>query len=327
MSSILKEKKISIDLEGSFSIRKFIDTIALKRQIEKQDSLIMNNTRILKKDGLYYVKSFKNLDKLINDFLKLDLEVSSIMNYIEHLMLDKEIIIRKTTDVILFSYIELLFNYHLLKFNYEQSDKGNSDTYLKRISSIVEKEVIIKGNKDKMLGSTWTQSTLLETAMGSIEWVRDKYHPHISNNANRYLNQINAQLVEIPKDYDLKKLESALKEMVSILDDFKIEKREFIIRFRKIKKLKKTGLFIVSANTIILDPRESGSFKHELGHYVYENQIPINIAGKILMPNSFSNVVDKNKAQYAGLLEQHRIEDYKEDSEIFAYSFEKMSHN
>lgn len=327
MSSILKEKKISIDLKDSFSIRKFIDAVALKKQIEKEGSLIVNNTRIVKNNGLYYVKSFKNLDKLIEDFLSLKLEVASIMNYIEHLMLDKEIIIRKPADVLLFSYIELLFNYYLLQSSYEKSNKNDLDNYLRNISKIIGKEVIIKGSKDKLSGSTWTQSTLLETAMGSIEWVRDKYHPHISNNANRYLNQINAQLVEIPKDYDLKKLESALKEMVSILGDFKIEKREFIIRFRKIKKLKKTGLFIVSANTIILDPRESGSFKHELGHYVYENQIPINIAGKILMPNSFSNVVDENKAQYAGLLEQHRIEDYKEDSEIFAYSFEKMSHN
>lgn len=324
MSSILKEKKISLDLESNFSISKFVDTVSIKRKIEQEDSLILNNTRIIKQDGLYYVKSFKNLDKLLNEFLSLKLEVISIVNFIEHLMLDKEIIVRKSSDVLLFSYIELLFIYYILQSKYKNAHKTDLYLYLKRITDIVGKQVLIKVSKDKSSGLRWTRSTLLETAMGSIEWVRDKYHPYISDKANLHLNKINARLVEIPKDYDLNKLEYTLKEMSSILDDFKIEKRDFIIRFRKIKKLKKTGLFIVAANTIILDPRESSSFKHELGHYVFENKISINVSGKSLYPKDFSKIVDKNKAQYAGLLEQHRIEDYKEDSEVFAYSFEQM---
>lgn len=322
MKSILKESKLSINLEDSFSIKRFVDTTTLTKRLKYETSLIINNTRINKVNGLFYVKSFKSIDNLLKSFLELDLESKSIFHYIENIMLDKEIIIKKTADVLMFSYIDLLFNYYLLKSNKNNVEKV--DIYLSNISKIIGREVIIKGNNNKFSGNTWTQSTLLETAMGSIEWVRDKTHPYISHNANKYLNEINAKLVEIPKEYDLTKLESSLKEISTILNEFKINEREFIIRFRKIRKLKKTGLFIVSANTIILDPRETDSFKHELGHYIYENKVSVEIHGTLLKYNDYQTIVNENFAKYSGLLKKHKIEDYKECSEIFAYSFEEL---
>lgn len=323
MKSILKESKISINLEESFSVKRFIDVTNLTKRLKYETSLIINNTRINKVNGLFYVKSFKSIDNLLKSFLELDLESKSIFHYIENIMLDKEIIIKKTADVLMFSYIDLLFNYYLLKSNKNNAEKV--DIYLSNISKIIGREVIIKGNNNKFSGNTWTQSTLLETAMGSIEWLRDEAHPYISYNANKYLNEINAKLVEIPKEYDLTKLESSLKEISTILNKFKINKREFIIRFRKIRKLKKTGLFIVSANTIILDPRETDSFKHELGHYIYENKVPVEIHGTLLKYNDFQTIINENFSKYSGLLKKHKIEDYKEHSEIFAYCFEQIA--
>lgn len=322
MKSILKETRLSINLEESFSIKRFMDMPALTKRLNNETSLIINNTRINKVNGLFYVKSFKTMDNLLKSFLSLDLEISPILNYVENIMLDKEMICKKPADVLFFTYIDLFFNYYLLKSNITNSE--TSETYLNNISKIVGKEVIIKGNKDHVTSSTWIQSTLLQTAMGSIEWVRDKSHPYISYNVNKYLNEINAKLVEIPKDYDLIRLEHSLQEIASILNEFKVEKRDFIIRFRKIKKLKKTGLFIVSANTIILDPRETDSFKHELGHYVFENKIPVEICGNVLNFNDFRFIVENNRGTYSSLLNKHKIEDYKENSEIFAYAFESL---
>lgn len=324
MKSILKEIRLSINLEGSFSLKRFVDVLTLTKRLNNETSMIINNTRINKINGLFYVKSFKTMDTLLQAFLKLDLEISPVLNYVENIMLDKEMIIKKTSDVLFFTYIDLFFNYYLLKSNINNSEI--SETYLNNISKIVGKEVIVKGNKDHITNSTWVQSTLLQTAMGSIEWVREKTHPYISYNANKYLNEINAKLVEIPKDYDLNRLEHSLHEIASILNEFKVNKRDFIIRFRKIKKLKKTGLFIVAANTIILDPRETESFKHELGHYIFENKVPVEISGRLLKPNDFNTVVNENREKYMGLLQKHRIEDYKENSEIFAYSFEHLNH-
>lgn len=323
MKSILKESRLSINLEESFSLKRFIDVTALTKRLNNETSIILNNTRINKVNGLFYVKSFKSIDTVLKSFLKLDLEINSILMYVENTMLDKEMIIKKTADVLLFTYIDLLFNYYLLKSN--QDNEKTMGIYLSNISKIVGKEVIIKGQKHQVSGSTWVQSTLLQTAMGSIEWVRDKSHPYISYNANKYLNEINAKLVEIPKDYDLIRLEHSLQEIASILNEFKVEKRDFIIRFRKIKKLKKTGLFIVSANTIILDPRETDSFKHELGHYVFENKIPVEICGNVLNFNDFKFIVENNRGTYSSLLNKHKIEDYKENSEIFAYAFEHLN--
>jgi len=323
MKSILKESRLSINLEESFSLKRFIDVTALTKRLNNETSIILNNTRINKVNGLFYVKSFKSIETVLKSFLTLDLEINSILLYVENTMLDKEMIIKKPADVLLFTYIDLLFNYYLLKSNQDNEDA--MAIYLSNISKIVNKEVIIKGQKDQVSGSTWVQSTLLQTAIGSIEWIRDKTHPYISYNANKYLNDINAQLVEIPKDYDLQRLEHSLKEIASILNEFKVEKRDFIIRFRKIKKLKKTGLFIVAANTIILDPRETDSFKHELGHYVFENKIPVEVGGNILKFNDFKFIVENNRDIYSGLLTKHKIEDYNENSEIFAYSFEHLN--
>ena len=323
MKSILKETRLSINLEESFSLKRFVDVLTLTKRLNNETSMIINNTRINKINGLFYVKSFKTMDTLLQAFLKLDLEISPVLNYVENIMLDKEMIIKKTSDVLFFTYIDLFFNYYLLKSNVNHSEI--SETHLNNISKIVGKEVIIKGHKDHITSSTWIQSTLLQTAMGSIEWVRDKTHPYISYNANKYLKDINAKLVEIPKDYDLNRLEHSLQDIASILNEFKVNKRDFIIRFRKIKKLKKTGLFIVAANTIILDPRETESFKHELGHYIFENKVPVEISGRLLKPNDFNMVVNENREKYMGLLQKHRIEGYKENSEIFAYSFEHLN--
>ena len=323
MKSILKESRLSINLEESFSLKRFIDVTALTKRLNNETSIILNNTRINKVNGLFYVKSFKSIDTVLKSFLNLDLEINSILLYVENTMLDKEMIIKKPADVLLFTYIDLLFNYYLLKSN--QDNEETMAMYLSNISKIVGKEVIIKGQKYQVSGSTWVQSTLLQTAIGSIEWIRDKTHPYISYNANKYLNDINAQLVEIPKEYDLRRLEHSLHEIASILNEFKVEKRDFIIRFRKIKKLKKTGLFIVSANTIILDPRETDSFKHELGHYIFENKIPVEVGGNVLKFNDFKFIVENNRDTYSALLTKHKIEDYNENSEIFAYSFEHLN--
>lgn len=38
---------------------------------------------------------------------------------------------------------------------------------------------------------------------------------------------------------------------------------------RKIKRTNKNAMFIVNQNSIVLDPRETNSFNHELGHWYH----------------------------------------------------------
>lgn len=321
MSSILKEEKISIDLNKNFNISKLIDITELKKRLNTESSFVINKVRINKVEGLYQLKSFKNLNNITNKFLSLNLEVKSLLIFIKHILEDKEITLRKQEDVILFIYIDLLFNFYLLKSCYDNNQDYSS--YLNNIRKIVGKEIIVKGSRDKSKGNNWSQSTLLETALGSIEWKRDS-RPYISHRVNQALNSINAILVEIPKGYDLKKLEDSLENINATLNKFDIKNRDFILRFRKIKKLKKTGLFIKAANTIILDPRDTTSFQHELGHFIYENGLNYISQNETITKNNFDEIVKLNYNLYIEVIEKHKIEDYKESSEIFSLYFENI---
>ncbi len=321
MSSILKTDKLVIDIEKPFSIKKFIDYQSIKGSILNNRSLFLNKSRIDTINGLYHIKNMKKFDNTIKEFLSLDLEYSKYLNYIESLLMNKEIVVKKLDDAIFIAYIDIFLNYYILKDKYNK--KESVEKVLESISNICNNEIIIKSNKDKISGGNWTQSTLVESALGSIVWEREGIRKHISYNANKYLNEIDAKLVEIPKSYDLVKLEAALLHILNTLNKFEIKNRDFILRFRKIKKIKREGLFIKSANTIIIDPRDISGFQHELGHFVYENNIQFKNKS-LITSDLFCNIVKENYIKYKDYLKMHKIEDYKESSEIFALYFENL---
>lgn len=321
MRSILKTDKIVLDIIKPFSIKKFVDYQSLRKKINDNNSLFLNKNRINKINGLYHIKNMKNLNPLLKSFLSLDIEYGKYFKYIEPLMLNKEIIVNKIDDVIFVVYIDLFLNYYILKDKRKKVEDISNE--LKRMSETVNLEVILKSSKDSISGGSWKQSTLLETALGSIEWSRDGRKEYISYNANKYLNEINAKLVEIPKNYEKNKLEESLLYILNTLNKFEIKNRDFILRFRKIKKIKREGLFIKSANTIILDPRDISAFQHELGHFVYENNVNFK-NGLLISSDLFCNIVKENYIKYKENLKMHKVEDYKESSEIFALYFEGL---
>ncbi len=87
-------------------------------------------------------------------------------------------------------------------------------------------------------------------------------------------------LIEIDQDIEDIKLTSFLKSMnfycnkITKLHPFVLPEQKFTIKLRKIKRTHKKGLFIAHQNTIVLDPRYSDSFLHELGHWYHHIFFP-----------------------------------------------------
>ena len=52
-------------------------------------------------------------------------------------------------------------------------------------------------------------------------------------------------------------------------------------------------MFVKNANTIILDSRELKSFIHELGHYIYENNLVFNLNHKRIYKKNFDKIIIK----------------------------------
>lgn len=82
-------------------------------------------------------------------------------------------------------------------------------------------------------------------------------------------------------------------------------------------------MFIKSANTIIVDPRDISAFQHELGHFIYENKVEFKNE-KLISNNLFCKIVKENYIKYKDELKIHKTEDYKENSEVFALYFESL---
>lgn len=84
--------------------------------------------------------------------------------------------------------------------------------------------------------------------------------------------------LELPMDYDNKKTIHVLKEFQNIMDYIKlpVKARKFHLKFKKLGIYKDDGFYSKETNAIIIDPRKTEVFIHELGHMIYDNNIKIN---------------------------------------------------
>jgi len=149
------------------------------------------------------------------------------------------------------------------------------------------------------------------------------YKLDVKNEIYNLYHQLDIEMIEIPFNYNLKNLKEFLIELLDFKNKFKIKKLNFKLRFKKLKKYKKKGMFIVRENTILLDSRNINSIYHELGHWIYENNISFTFNNQIIDNSKFESIVERNNLNI-NLDKYEKYEDYDFNSEVFAFWFEGL---
>ena len=137
------------------------------------------------------------------------------------------------------------------------------------------------------------------------------------------LGAINVFEAEYQNSVDERKLLAFLKDCERTLETLKIEDRDFILRFRKLGQFHFNGCYIPSARIIVVDPRQTHVFNHELGHYVHLAGIPFEYNGKRYSPADMEAAIDEAYPRYIGEVasyKHYKPEVYRE--EVFARWFE-----
>ncbi len=322
MFSILKSDQYSIDFRKNIEIEKLINTEWLDF-LEKQPYQYKNMT--IKKLGQFFIVEQKSkyvLNEKISNEIK-----SKYYKYIFDRQNKDKIFIQDIDELMKCVYLDIYVILEMILVKMKNNE--NYSDFKNLLDKELIKEIQIKRlnkNEERENGNEkFQRSTLLEKNGLAVEFTKNKNFL-INHKITNLLKYLNAEVVEIPEGYDKDKLENALDYIVNVLNQFDIKKRNFKLRFKKIKLYKKNGMFFKNANTIIIDPRSVYSFKHELGHFIYENGINFTYNGKRINKESMNKIIQKCKKEnkIPNKEEIHKLEDYEFDSEIFAYWFENL---
>ena len=75
--------------------------------------------------------------------------------------------------------------------------------------------------------------------------------------------------LEVQEGFDSAKLSSLLHQLKDTLIQLNVPTdKQFDLRFRKIRRTKKTGMYLPALQLLIVDPRETQSLWHELAHWL-----------------------------------------------------------
>jgi len=317
MNSILKDENLKIDFNKTIFLNDFIESSWIEKLNEMP--IEINGVKVSLEDDFYTVDLSNKKEKyfqIIKEFPfikdKYFLELYDIKNkdYIETDNKEK---------MFTYVYFDAFLYLEIIHLKIKNNEKHKH--YEEKLLSILNKNIsIVKNRHRQEERSKWKRSDLLKNNADSIEWKRDKKR-FIRPDINDLIESINPISIEIPGDYDIKKLKECLMNIDKILKEHAIKKTNFVLRFKKLGLYKKDGMFIKKANTIIVDPRVTNAFKHELGHYLYENGIAFNIDDRRIYKHRFKALCKKTDIDDSYI---HSIEDYDIDSEKFAHWFEKI---
>lgn len=252
--------------------------------------------KVIKNISGYFCKRYKLNNVLLN-------KVNNTIFHDDYLpYLSQTFQSKSVEEVIKYLYLEYFMLTDL--FNLQIISKEELSVFL--TLSLSDKEEFIKN------------SNLLITNKQAFELTKENADKFISGK-NKLLKteivslfrELGIILIEIPQFYNLEALITFLNEIKNLKEKLKIENFSFKLRFKKLKHFKKDGMYIVNDKTIVVDPRKPKAFIHELGHYIFEENIKIEFNLKII--ETKSNNIQKSK-----------FETYSKESEFFAYSFEKM---
>ena len=306
--NIIKNNKIKFKEKLEFT--DIINLKLLKKELNKNEFFIFKDKKIIITNNNY--SGFKKPTK-INELLnKIDKKKLIIYQpYLENFIYSSSL--EEISKNIFIDYLILIDLY-----NNGQIDKNYLVNYLDININDIKKINSIK-NYD-----------LMQTNKLSFELKSDTFSKFLKGKNVELKKEIISSfenlgliMVEIPFNYNLLNLANFFKELEEFKNNLNIKKFNFILRFKKIKKYKKTGMFVSKANTIILDPRSINTIYHEIGHWIYENKLPFSIKGKRIFKKNFNKIINNFKDNVS-LKNYQKYENYDLKSEIFAVWFENL---
>lgn len=285
-------KKIDISSAQNVDINSLLKVGSLKSLIEDQKVFENKFGKSIKNISGFFCKR-KNIDVFLTEKIK-----NSNFNKNYSAYLKETYNTKSSEEVIKFLFLEYFILIDL--FNLKLINELEFKNYLTLNS---EKEKFFKN------------SNLLITNKQAFELTEETISKFVSGKNKALKNEIvllikdlGIPLVEIPQFYNLELLIKFLNEVKKIKEKLGVNSLLFKLRFKKLKHFKKDGMYIVNDKTIIVDPRKPKAFIHELGHYIFEENINVELP-KFEIKN---NTLNKSKFEF-----------YSVESENFAYGFEK----
>ena len=319
MSQILiKENSKNFVLKD---IHKIIDFEKfMKRIMIKRGESLANYTVKIEKDGR--IKCFKSFN---NEVLKFLISNKEHFVYEEVQFLKENLETSKKSDAAILCHIELIL---LLKlYNEKIVDLKTFYDYALKLEYIpddvlnqIKHQIYTKKTVNK--NSFKKNTNILRTNKNSYEFPRD-YDSLRNIKIRTLLQSLNLPLVEVPVNKDSENVVSFLRDASKLKRELNLKKFNFSLRIKKTGK-KKKGMFVVNANTMIVDPRYPEVFVHELGHYIYEHKLAFTFNEKRYYPSLFHTEINKFRKNNDFEIKRESIEDYSDDSEVFALWFENL---
>lgn len=294
----------------------------IKNAPTHKENYIHNISFIINRNGC--IKCSKNIgyDFSIKALEKREFIEKEILYYFK-----KSITVNNIDELVLFSMIELYASICLI------NDFHITTTEFYSLLKDIEYVDIVDKNRVKFLIEQETQEVKRKDFYKNNNFlVSNKYSYELPKEINRLkdkklrsaIKRLDLCLLEIPKERDVENLTKFLNELAKTKEKLKLKRFDFQLRIKKTKKINKDGIFIVSGNTIIIDPRHPEAVIHELGHYIYENKLSFTHNGKRYYYSSFQGLIRKfisgNKTKVA----RHELEKYSDESEYFSYWFENL---
>ena len=325
--SILKENEYIINLSQSVDLERLIELNENINSEQNLNNIKKNGFTIDKKEGYFFInktKFFNNSNLtfiygITKDYPEIIFKYRDILLKIKE---NKQIITSSKKSLIKYLYYDLIILLEISAYKHGLNINYEKEKLL--IEKIVSKKLRFSNKIVKKSYKKYNQSKISQRSSNSKIWSRICFKNKLPTEIRLLGEKINPREIELPRDYDKEKVFNLLYKLNQTLDYLKIENRDFDLRFKKLGLYKKRGLYIKNAQCIIVDPRNANTIFHELGHFIHETNTTFYLDEKKITKRNRKKIIKENKLTFSSKIKNHNIEELDEESEIFAYWFEKM---
>lgn len=323
--SILKTEKYRVNFNKNINLLNIMnfDNIITHDYLIKP--LSVNGFIISKKERYFFVEKsrffndedFYQMLECISEYPDI---YSKYNNNLHIIKKNEHFITSDLSAVIKYIYTNLLIYLEIAAYKYKNNIDNSKEQV--NINRIVRKQLDYSERQDSINISKYKRSKIHEKSKNCLFWNKYEFSNKLPISIIKIVEKLNIKELELPLKYDKNKTVNLLKQLLFVFDYIKLENRDLELRFKKLGHYKKEGLYIKNAKCLIVDPVHSLTIFHELGHFIYENNVDFYLEEQKISSKFFKNIIKNEIKNYTLKFKNHKIEDLDVDSETFAYWFE-----